>query len=162
MRQPEDKILHSEQVLAWRRSLRERGLKLVMTNGCFDILHRGHVSYLSRARLLGDALVVAVNADAAVRALKGQDRPVHAENDRAFVLAGLEAVDAVVIFTTLRASPIISQVAPDIYVKGGDNALETIPQDERAAAEGAGARIVFLPFVEGHSTTRTIRLINGG
>ncbi|MFA4944093.1 MAG: adenylyltransferase/cytidyltransferase family protein [Lentisphaeria bacterium] len=162
MRDPEAKIMDAAALAAWRAELRRQGCRLVMTNGCFDILHRGHASYLHRARLLGDALLVAVNSDATVRQLKGPTRPVNHEADRSWLLAALEAVDAVVVFDTLRVTPLLEQVQPDIYVKGGDYTVESIPQDERRAAEAGGARIVFLPFVEGHSTTRVIRRIHGG
>lgn len=159
MRDPQNKIMRVEQACAWRRDLQTRHRRLVVTNGCFDILHRGHVTYLGRARHLGAALLVAVNSDASVRALKGPGRPVNNEYDRAFLLAGLEAVDAVVIFDSLRADPVLDALTPDIYAKGGDISIDTLPVEERAALARAGTKIVFLPFVDGFSTTGTIKKV---
>jgi rfaE bifunctional protein nucleotidyltransferase chain/domain len=156
MRLPETKILTWNGVKAWRAAVRQTGRRLVLTNGCFDILHRGHVDYLARARQLGDAMLLAVNSDASIRALKGPERPLNPEHDRLFVLAGLESVDAVVVFDSLRADGIIALAEPDFYAKGGDISLATLPPEERQALDACGAQIIFLPFLDGFSTTTTI------
>jgi len=153
------KILLLENVASWRASLRAQGRRLVVTNGCFDLLHVGHVTYLEAARNQGDALLVGVNGDAAVRLLKGPGRPVNSEQDRASVIAALEAVDAVSIFRDRRATNFLSRAKPDIYVKGGDYTLETLDQEERAVVGSAGGRIVFIPFVPAKSTTGLIERI---
>lgn len=131
---------------------------LVFTNGVFDILHRGHVTYLEEARALGAALIVAVNADASVRRLgKGDDRPLNAEEDRAFVLSALRCVDAVVIFAEDTPLAAIAEVRPDIYVKGGDYTLDQLPEAALVREWGGEARI--LPFVPGFSTTSLVSRI---
>jgi rfaE bifunctional protein nucleotidyltransferase chain/domain len=137
----------------WRRRLRESGRRLVATNGCFDLLHSGHVTYLEAARNLGDALLVGLNSDTSVRTLKGLGRPVNSEQDRALVLAALESVDGVVIFHDVRATGFLTVSEPDIYVKGGDYSLDTLDPQEREAVERAGGRIVIIPMVAGKSTT---------
>ncbi len=129
---------------------------LVFTNGCFDVLHAGHVRYLEGARQLGAALVVGLNGDDSVRQLKGAGRPVNSEADRAEVLAALRCVDAVVIFPEERATRLIEALRPDIYAKGGDYTVESLNPEERAALEAAGCSIQFLPMVEGKSTTVTL------
>lgn len=129
------------------------GKKLVFTNGCFDLLHVGHVRYLQQARTLGDALLVALNGDVSVRALKGPDRPVNGEEDRAEVLAALECVDFVTVFHTPRVNEVISVVRPHIYVKGGDYTVESLEASERAALEEAGTEVRILQLVPGKSTT---------
>ena len=143
-----------------REHLRAAGRRLVFTNGCFDILHVGHVRYLTEARRLGDALMVAVNSDASVRRLKGEGRPVMGEGERAELLAALEAVDYVTIFDDLSPRALIAEVLPDVLVKGGDYAPEEI--HGREEVERAGGRVVALPFVEGASTTGVIERIRGG
>ena len=154
------KIVAWEKLAAWRKALRESGKKLVVTNGCFDILHLGHVTYLETARNHGDALLVGLNSDAAVRELKGAGRPVNSESDRAAVLAALESLSGVCIFNDKRATLFLSFAQPDIYVKGGDYTLETLDQDERRAVESAGGRIVLIPFVPGKSTTGLLARIS--
>lgn len=144
---------------SWRAALKSAGKKLVATNGCFDLLHLGHVTYLEAARNLGDALLVGVNGDSGVQRLKGAGRPINEEHDRAAVLAALASVDGVFIFPELRAVQFLSRARPDIYVKGGDYTLETIDQEERRAVEQAGGRIVFIPFVPGKSTTALVEKI---
>lgn len=148
-----EKIIPWEHLPAWRAALRASGKKLVVTNGCFDLLHAGHVTYLDGARRLGDALLVGLNSDGAVRELKGPDRPVNAEEDRATVLAGLESVSGICIFSESSAARFLSMAQPDIYVKGGDYTLETLNQEERRLIESAGGRIVIVPMVPGKSTT---------
>jgi rfaE bifunctional protein nucleotidyltransferase chain/domain len=126
---------------------------LVLTNGCFDLLHTGHVRYLQQARALGDALIVAVNSDASVRELKGPERPINGELDRAEVLSALRCVDHVTVFEGKRVTDVIRSVRPAIYAKGGDYTLETLDPDERAALEEVGAEIKLLSLVPGKSTT---------
>jgi len=153
---PGEKILDLKSTLKWRESLRPASRKLVVTNGCFDILHRGHVEYLYRARLEGDALLVLMNSDKSVKAIKGPSRPVVSELDRAFVLAGLSVVDKILIFGDPRCTGLIEKVKPDIYVKGGDYTLETLNPEEKRALTAVGAEIRFISFVEGFSTTKLI------
>jgi rfaE bifunctional protein nucleotidyltransferase chain/domain len=148
-----EKIVPLAELERWRERVRASGRRLVATNGCFDLLHLGHVTYLENARNQGDALLVGVNSDAAVRGLKGSGRPVNAENDRAAVLAALESVDAVCIFPEVRATTFLRLAQPDIYVKGGDYTLDTLNQEERRAVEEAGGKISIIPFVPGKSTT---------
>ncbi len=155
-----DKIITREDLAAWRGALRAQKKKLVVTNGCFDILHLGHVTYLESARNLGDALLVGVNADAAISQLKGPGRPVNSEHDRASVVAALESVTAISVFTEREATRFLTAVEPDIYVKGGDYNLDTINQEERRAVEKAGGKIVFIPFVPGKSTTGLLQKIS--
>lgn len=153
------KILSLTEVTRWRDTLRKQGTPMVVTNGCFDILHAGHVSYLQAARNLGGALLVGLNSDISVRSLKGPTRPLNAEQDRAIVMAALECVDGVAIFTETRADRFLKLVQPDIYVKGGDYTLDTLDQTERHTVEAAGGRIVILPLVPGKSTTNLINKI---
>ena len=154
------KIIDWNHLAEWRQSLRASGKKLVVTNGCFDILHLGHVTYLETAHNYGDALLVGINADVSVRDLKGPGRPVNSEADRAGVLAALESVDGVCVFSDKRATLFLAAAQPDIYVKGGDYTLETLDQDERRAVESAGGRIVLISFVPGKSTTGLIEKIS--
>ena len=156
---PELGLLPLDAACKWREDLRAAGRKLVVTNGCFDIMHRGHAAYLREARALGDALLVLVNSDASVRRLKGETRPVVGEVDRAFMLCALAAVDRVVIFDSERCDRELAALAPDIYVKGGDYTLEKLDPVERAALLDAGTHIVFKPFIPGFSTTTLIRRI---
>ena len=152
------KLVELNQLVKVARELQRTGRKVAFTNGCFDILHPGHACYLQEARSLGDILIVALNSDQSVRQLKGPGRPVVGENERAFVLAALQSVDYIVIFETLRATPVIEAVKPDIYVKGGDYTLETLDSEEWAALEACGAQIALLPAVEGFSTTKLLAL----
>ncbi len=155
-----DKIIDRDKLPAWRAALRAAGKKLVVTNGCFDLLHLGHVSYLESARNLGDALLVGVNGDDSARQLKGEGRPVNSEADRAVVLAALASVDGVCIFAEKTAVKFLAAAQPDIYVKGGDYTPETLNQDERRAVESAGGKIVIIPFVPGKSTTALLEKIS--
>lgn len=154
-----DKIIGWDALPAWRAAFRSRGEKLVVTNGCFDLLHLGHVTYLECARNLGAALLIGLNSDDAVRQLKGPLRPINSEQDRAAVLAALESVAGVCIFSEKRATRFLSHAQPDIYVKGGDYTLETIEQEERRVVEQAGGKVVILPFVPGKSTTALLEQI---
>ncbi len=153
------KVLSEESFPQWRHRLRQSGHELVVTNGCFDVLHAGHVAYLENARSRGAALLVGLNGDESVRQLKGPSRPLNSESDRARVLAALGCIDGVLIFPEMRATRFLELAQPDIYVKGGDYTLDTIDQDERAAVERAGGRIVFVPFVAGKSTTGLVAKI---
>jgi len=141
--------------------MRDSKKRLVVTNGCFDLLHLGHVTYLETARNLGDALLVGVNGDAAVRELKGPDRPVNTETDRAGILAALQSVDGVCIFAERTAGRFLSLALPDIYVKGGDYTPDTLNREERLVVEKCGGRIVIIPFVPGKSTTALLEKISG-
>jgi rfaE bifunctional protein nucleotidyltransferase chain/domain len=152
-----EKIVTPEEACVVRARLRAEGKRLVFTNGCFDILHVGHVRYLQAARSLGDALLVAINSDAAVRALKGDSRPVLNESERAEMLAALGAVSYVTVFDELSPRALIAALLPDVLVKGGDYGLDEI--HGREEVEAAGGRVLALPFVEGVSTTDIIERI---
>jgi rfaE bifunctional protein nucleotidyltransferase chain/domain len=152
-------VLTLSQATRWLGAARARSRRVVATNGCFDLLHFGHVSYLQRARKLGDLLVVGLNGDRSVRELKGPGRPLVPQRQRAAVLAALACVDAVVIFPQKRAHRFLAIVRPDIYVKGGDYRPETLDPRERAVLTTVGSQIRILPFVKGFSTTRLIARI---
>lgn len=156
------KLIALEQLARWRSAVRASGKKLVVTNGCFDVLHVGHVTYLEAARALGDLLLVGLNGDASVRALKGQGRPLNPEGDRAAVLAALQAVDAVCIFPELDALHFLALAAPDIYVKGGDYTIDTINQAERRFVEGLGGQVIVLAGVPGKSTSALVGQLREG
>lgn len=151
-----EKIKSATELSAIRDAMDAAGKRLVFTNGCFDILHPGHVRYLQQARGLGDALLVAVNADESVRALKGPSRPVNGEADRAEVLAALGCVDFVTIFSDERATNLLRKIRPQIYAKGGDYTPESLNAEERAALDSVGAEIKILPLVPGKSTTAIV------
>ena len=153
------KVVLWEGLAGWREALRKSGKCLVVTNGCFDLLHAGHVRYLERARRLGDALLVGLNGDASVRALKGAGRPIYGAADRTLVLGSLACVDAVCEFPETRAVRFLEIARPDQYVKGGDYTLETLDKEEREAVERYGGRVVILPYLAGRSTTETIEKI---
>ena len=138
-----------------RQQYRLENKTVIFTNGCFDILHAGHVRYLTAARALGDILIVGLNSDASVRKLKGKGRPVNPAPDRAEVLAGLRAVDHVVVFDEDTAEELVRRLQPDIYVKGGDYSLDRLPESAIVAAYGG--RTVLVPMVEGRSTTNVIQ-----
>jgi D-beta-D-heptose 7-phosphate kinase/D-beta-D-heptose 1-phosphate adenosyltransferase len=149
-----DKLLSQDELLGRRTALRAAGKSLVFTNGVFDLLHVGHVRYLAAARALGDALVVAINSDRAVRELKGPGRPITNENERAEILAALRQVDLVTIFDELSPRSLIARLLPDVLVKGGDYNLAEI--HGREEVEAAGGRVISLPFVAGSSTSTII------
>jgi rfaE bifunctional protein nucleotidyltransferase chain/domain len=154
---PARKILDLAAARAWRSGLRGT---VVFTNGVFDVLHRGHVAYLARARAEGDALIVALNTDASVRRLgKGPDRPLNPERDRAFVLAGLESVDRVVLFDEDTPREIIAALTPDVLAKGADYTLERIVGADLVTARGG--RVVRVPLEEGYSTTEFLKKATG-
>ena len=152
-----EKILSPEQMLRERKRLRAAGKRLVFTNGVFDLLHVGHVRYLEQARALGDALLVAINSDRTVRELKGPDRPVFNEAERAEILAALRCVDYVTVFDNISPRSLITELLPDVLVKGGDYELDQI--HGREEVEAAGGHVISLPFVEGSSTTTLIEKI---
>ena len=137
--------------------LHRAGQKVVFTNGCFDILHAGHVRYLEKARSFGDCLVLGLNTDASVRGNKGPSRPINSELDRAEVVGALKSVDYVVLFGEKTAETIIAKVRPDVYVKGGDYTLETLP--EAKIVQSYGGRVEFVQMVAGRSTTNVIEKI---
>ena len=150
-----EKILSPEHMLRERQRLRAAGKRLVFTNGVFDLLHVGHVRYLEQARALGDALLVAINSDRTVRELKGPDRPIFDQAERAEILAALRVVDYVTVFDDVSPRSLIAQLLPDVLVKGGDYQLDQI--HGREEVEAAGGKVISLPFVEGASTTDIIR-----
>ena len=154
-----EKIIPWDKLPAWRAAMRASGRKLVVTNGCFDLLHVGHVTYLDTARGYGEALLVGLNSDDSTRQLKGEGRPVNPEADRALVLAALESVSGVCIFAEKTATRFLAAAQPDVYVKGGDYTLDTLDQDERRAVESSGGKIVIIPFVPGKSTTGLLQKI---
>ena len=156
------RILSAVDLAAERDRLDRQGKRLVFTNGCFDLLHVGHVRYLQAARRLGDALAVGLNADASVRELKGSGRPLNHEDDRAEVLAALACVDFIVVFGEPRATRLLAEVRPHVYIKGGDYRLDTLNPEERAMLDWAGSRIEFVPVVPGRSTTGLIERMQGG
>lgn len=153
------KLRSLARAVAYREELRGADRKVVLTNGVFDLLHTGHLHFLQRARAVGDALFVALNADASVRVLKGPARPVLPEEQRAYALGALACVDAVVVFGEPRLTAEIRALRPDVYCKAGDYTLETLDPSERAALEEGGARIEFIPFLPGFSTTELIARI---
>ena len=153
------KILTAEYARTVGDEMRENGRKLVFTNGCFDLLHVGHVRYLQDARALGDALLVAINSDESVRALKGEGRPLNQAEDRAELIAALECVDHVVIFPEVRATQLLEIVRPAIYVKGGDYTEDSLHAEERATLKQIGAEIQILPFEAGYSTSGLLKKI---
>ncbi len=150
------KIIDMNKLAERARELRTAGKKLVVTNGCFDLLHVGHVRYLQAARALGDALAVGLNGDQSVRELKGIRRPLNNERDRAEVLAALECVDFVTIFHEMRATRFIEAARPAIYAKGGDYTSERLDAEEQAVLREIGAEIRILPLVHGYSTSELL------
>jgi len=149
-----------EALAAQARRLEVEGKRLVFTNGCFDLLHVGHVRYLQAARALGDRLAVAINGDASVRALKGPARPITPEGERAELLAALACVDYVVLFEEKRVTRLLHTIRPAVYAKGGDYTPETLDPEERAALAAIGAEIRILPLVPGRSTTAILESLS--
>lgn len=154
-----ERFITKEELTALGKKYREEGSRLVLTNGCFDLLHTGHVRYLEQARALGDALIVAVNSDRSVQELKGPTRPINSEQDRAEVLGALRCVDYVTIFDEIRVTEVIKQLAPAIYAKGGDYTIETLDSGERKALEEAHSEIRILSLIPDRSTTRLLSLL---
>lgn len=150
-------IADRTEITALIQAEKQKGKKIVLTNGCFDILHAGHVRYLAAAKAVGDCLVLGLNSDSSVRALKGPSRPINSELDRAEVIDGLRSVDYVVIFGETTAEALVRDVRPDYYAKGGDYSLDSLPEAKTVAE--VGGKVVFLPFVEGKSSTNIINKI---
>ncbi|MCY3757307.1 MAG: D-glycero-beta-D-manno-heptose 1-phosphate adenylyltransferase [Acidobacteria bacterium] len=153
----QQKILALEDLLAQRARLRQENKRTVFTNGCFDLLHPGHIDYLSRARRMGDALIVGVNSDRSVRELKGPLRPILTQDERTRLLSGLDSVDYLTVFDEDTPHRLIAALLPDVLVKGGDWTVETIVG--RQEVEAAGGRVVPLPYLEGQSSTAIIERI---
>jgi rfaE bifunctional protein nucleotidyltransferase chain/domain len=149
------KMLPLEKAVERVEELKRQGKRVVFTNGCFDVLHPGHTRYLAEARRLGDVLIVAVNSDRSVRALKGPGRPIFPENERAEILAALEAVDYVTVFDDLTPQKVIARMLPQILVKGGDWGLDEIVGREEV--EATGGRVLSIPVVPGFSTSSIIQ-----
>lgn len=147
----ESKIITISQ---WKE-IRDKSHKVVFTNGCFDVLHRGHITYLAAARDLGDCLIVGLNSDASVRRLKGENRPVNNENDRALVLSALSFIDYIILFEEDTPKNLIEQVKPDILVKGGDYKIENIVGADFVTKNGG--EVLTIPFVDGYSSTKIIQ-----
>jgi len=150
----ENKILSSIEQIRQRYP----GKNIVLTNGCFDLLHVGHVRYLRAAKKLGDVLVVGLNGDASVRELKGPNRPINSEGDRAELLSALQMVDQVIIFPEKRATRLIKELRPEIYAKGGDYTVESLDREELSALKEVGTRVEILPLIPGKSTTNLIQV----
>lgn len=152
------KIVKREEITPVIEHLKAAGKTVVFTNGCFDILHAGHVRYLTAARQLGDCLIVGLNSDCSVQTLKGPTRPINSEEDRAEVIAGLAAVDFIVLFNEQTAETIVAVIQPDIYVKGGDYRIDQLP--EAAIVNQYGGKIIIIPEVPGRSSTNIIQKIS--
>lgn len=157
MRIATDKILTREQLQQRVALWKQEGKRLVFTNGCFDLLHVGHLRLLQKARSMGDLLIVGVNTDESVRALKGAERPIVPEAERAELVAGLECVDYVVLFPETTAEELLRIIHPDYYVKGGDYTERDLPEAERVVEQGGF--MVILPYEEGYSTTALLQRI---
>jgi rfaE bifunctional protein nucleotidyltransferase chain/domain len=155
------KIVPLNELAKRVKELRAGGKRVVATNGCFDLIHPGHIRYLKAARALGDILTVGVNGDQSVRELKGPSRPINNEKERAEVVAALESVDLVAIFPELRATRFIELSMPDVYVKGGDYNSETLNPEERAALQKIGTQIDIIPFENGYSTSGLLEKLRG-
>jgi D-glycero-beta-D-manno-heptose 1-phosphate adenylyltransferase len=152
-----EKLVDMQNLAPRTEAARQAGKIVVGTNGCFDLLHLGHVRYLQAARARGDLLVVGINGDESVRELKGAGRPLNDARARAEVLAALECVDLVTIFPEVRATRFIEAAKPAVYVKGGDYTSDTLDSEERAALEKIGAKIDIVPFETGYSTSQLVK-----
>ena len=152
-----NKIKTQKQIEVIAKRLKVQSKKIVFTNGCFDILHRGHVEYLEKAKAAGDVLVVGLNTDKSVKCIKGPDRPVNKEVDRAVVLSGLSAVDYIVLFNEDTPLNLIKAVKPQVLVKGGDWKSEDIVGSDIVKA--SGGKVISIPFVKGYSTTKLLNKI---
>ena len=158
MRDPQSKIVSRDDIASLRAEWKAAGKRVAFTNGCFDLLHAGHAGYLAFARAQGDLLVVGMNSDRSVRELKGKSRPIVDENERALLLASLEAVDYVVIFDELHVEQLIHELLPDVLIKGGDRADWVCG---REIVEGNGGEVVLAPELEGRSSSGIIERIRG-
>lgn len=152
-------IIARDKIAGFCQVLRDGGQKVVFTNGCFDILHAGHVRYLNKARSFGDCLVLGLNTDSSVSRIKGPSRPINSQLDRAEVVGALKSVDYVVFFDEPTAEELVRQVRPDVYVKGGDYTIETLPEGQIVL--GYGGKVELVQLVEGRSTTNVIAKIKG-
>ncbi|MBQ7177950.1 MAG: nitroreductase family protein, partial [Victivallales bacterium] len=155
-------VMTLQEAAEWARKLKASGKTLAVTNGAFDLLHRGHVEYLTAAAANADHLLVAMNSDASVRILKGPERPIVCQEDRAYLLDALECVSAVTMFDEPKACEVFRVIHPDVYVKGGDYTEDSLDREEHALLASAGAKFVFIPFVQGRSTTSVIKQIRTG
>ncbi|MEA3338105.1 MAG: adenylyltransferase/cytidyltransferase family protein [Chloroflexota bacterium] len=160
--EPQGLILDYDDAARLSGQLKQVGATVVLTNGCFDLIHRGHVDYLRQARALGDFLFVGLNDDAMVRQLKGPGRPILDETDRAFMLAELRSVDAVVLFHEPTAERLVQLIKPDIYAKGGDWGPGQKTPPEVIVVEQQGGRVVYLPYVSGRSTSEILEQVRRG
>jgi D-glycero-beta-D-manno-heptose 1-phosphate adenylyltransferase len=151
------KLLNNDLLMQRLDEWKQDNLKVVFTNGCFDLLHPGHVDYLSRARKLGDRLVIGLNSDSSVSRLKGQNRPINNENDRAFMLAAYSFIDAIILFEEDTPYNLISVVKPHYLVKGGDYSPETVVGAD--IVENLGGKVIILPFIDGYSSSKLISII---
>ena len=151
------KVIQLKTLLQIRKRAKRDGNIVVFTNGCFDLLHRGHVEYLNKAKTLGDLLIVGINSDLSVRKIKGRGRPIIREEDRSFLLGSLESVDYVVIFNEITPLKLIERVRPDVLVKGGDYRKREILG--RETVQMSGGKVLTLPFVKGYSTRKLIKRI---
>lgn len=153
------KVKSLEELQTTVQDLKRKGMKTVWTNGCFDILHEGHIKYLRKAKEHGDCLIVGINSDSSIRKIKGHNRPIRPENARAEILSGLEFVDYVTIFSDMDSTRYLSVLKPEIYAKGGDYDINSINQDERGLVENYGGKITIIPTEENISTSRIIEEI---
>ena len=152
------KVVSKEEIIEIVKNLKKENKKTVFTNGCFDILHLGHVRYLKASKKCGDVLIVGVNSDTSVKSLKGPTRPINNENDRAEIISELGFVDYVVLFSENSPAKLLEEIKPDIYTKGADYTLETLP--EAPVVIKNNIKVEFIKLVEGKSTTNTIKAIN--
>ena len=153
-------LIKRENLQSLLSSLRKENKTIVTTNGCFDILHVGHVRYLEETKKFGDILIVALNSDKSVKSIKGEGRPINNELDRAEILCALKSVDYVVLFDEKSPADLLAEIKPDVHTKGADYTMETLP--EAKIITDNGGRVEFIKFVEGKSTTSTIEKINSG
>lgn len=151
-------VLRRENVAKFVENLHKSGKTVVVTNGCFDILHVGHVRYLQKTKTFADYLIVLLNSDKSVRAIKGENRPINNENDRAEILCALSCVDYVVMFDETSPRNLLDEIKPDVYTKGADYTMETLPEADIMRKNGT--RVEFIEFVEGKSTTGIINKVN--
>lgn len=149
-----EKLIEKENLNNIIKKLKSENKKIVFTNGCFDILHAGHVRYLKESKKFGDILIVGLNSDVSVKKIKGESRPINPEMDRAEVLAGLEAVNYIVLFDETSPVKLLEEIKPDIYTKGADYTVETLPEAKTVLSYGG--KIEFIKFLEGRSTTKII------
>ena len=151
------KVVERKNITKLVQDLKSQGKTIVTTNGCFDILHVGHVRYLQKTKTYADAMIVCLNSDVSVKKIKGPDRPINNENDRAEILCALECVDYVVLFDESSPVDLLCEIKPDVYTKGADYTIETLPEAKPVMQNGG--RVEFISFVEGKSTTNVIKKI---